>query len=64
MNPHPNPLPDTGEGKGKETGDGPDMSSIVGYYTSNEDNFTAKTALTQDQILSIIKMAFGMGGGK
>lgn len=50
------------EGKGKETGEGPDMSSIIGYYTTKDDNFTAQTPLTQDQILSIFKMVFGMGG--
>lgn len=50
------------EGKGKETGDGPDMSSIIGYYTTKDDNFTAKTPLTTEQILSIFKMVFGMGG--
>lgn len=50
------------EGKGKETGEGPDMSSIIGYYTTKDDNFTAKTPLTTEQILSIFKMVFGMGG--
>ena len=50
------------EGRGKENGDGPDMSTIQAYYTSKDDGFVKKTPLTTTQIESIMKMVFGMGG--
>lgn len=48
------------EGESNEKGE---KKSMVGYYTSKDDNFTARTSLTTEQLTNMMTTVFGMTGG-
>lgn len=48
------------EGDSNEKGE---KKNMVGYYTSKDDNFTARTSLTTEQLTNMMTTVFGMSGG-